>query len=62
MCDLLGPTAGQTADKALQQLLNTLQDVEQWEANTYCCRQLLQMLERNKEIRKNMESKLGDFR
>ena len=60
-CDIMGPTAGQSADKAFLQLLNTLQDVMQWEVRTYRCRELLQMLECNKETRQRMESKV-DFR
>ena len=60
-CESVGCTAGQSADRALQQLLDTLQDLMQWEAKVYRCQELLQLLERNKELRKRMESRV-DFR
>lgn len=51
--------AGQSADRALQLLVNTLKDVAKWEVRLHSCRDLLQLLERNKEIRKCMESKFN---
>lgn len=50
---------GQSADRALQLLVNTLKHVAQWEDRLHSCRGLVQLLERNKEIRKFMESKFN---
>ena len=60
-CESVGIIAGQSADRALWQLLSTLQDVMEWEAKVVQCKELLQMLEHKNDIRKQMESSL-DFR